>query len=171
MKKLLLFTVLILSFFSTSFAENPSFIDFTKVLNQSKAGGAAQEYLKKKFEDESKKFKIQGDEIKKKEKEIISQKKLITQEEYKKKVVELRKKVAKLQESKANSLKNLSKSRTDAKNKLLKAVNPIVKKYMKDNNIRLVIDKSSVLMGDSTLEITDQIIAILNKNLSSIDIK
>ena len=40
----------------------------------------------------------------------------------------------------------------------------IIKKYMEDNKIRVIVAKQSVVLGDKTLEITDQIIAILNKN-------
>jgi Skp family chaperone for outer membrane proteins len=39
---------------------------------------------------------------------------------------------------------------------------------MEDNNIGLVLDKKSVILGDVKLEITDQIIAILNKELPSL---
>ena len=88
----------------------------------------------------------------------------------KKKVETLRKKVAKSQKDKQNSFNNIAKSRNDAKQKLVKAVNPIIKKYMEDKNIKIVLDKQSVVMGDVTLEITDQIIAILNKELPSVKI-
>ena len=63
----------------------------------------------------------------------------------------------------------MSKSRNDAKVSLLKAVNPIIKDYMEENKIRLIINKNSVVLGDTNLEITDQIIAILNKKLPSIN--
>ena len=36
---------------------------------------------------------------------------------------------------------------------------------MEDNKIRIILDKKSIIMGDTKLEITDQIIAILNKEL------
>ena len=88
----------------------------------------------------------------------------------KKKVQVLRKKVATLQENKQESFERISNSRAEAKEKLLKAINPILKKYMTDNNVRMIVDKKIVLMGDSNLEITDQIISILNKELSSIKI-
>ena len=39
---------------------------------------------------------------------------------------------------------------------------------MEDNNVRLVLDKQSVVLGDTQLEITDKIIQILNKELPSI---
>tara|TARA_B110000211_G_scaffold222535_1_gene271344 strand:- start:1178 stop:1306 length:129 start_codon:yes stop_codon:yes gene_type:complete len=41
---------------------------------------------------------------------------------------------------------------------------------MEDNNIRLILDKKSVVMGDTNLEITNQIIAILNKEVPSLKI-
>ena len=41
---------------------------------------------------------------------------------------------------------------------------------MEDNNIRLILDKKSVVMGDANLEITNQIIVILNKEVPSLKI-
>ena len=114
--------------FSNSNAEDIHFIDFKKVLNQSKAGAKAQNILKKKLDDASKKFKKQEADLRKQEQEIISQKKLITNEEFKKKVEALRKKVADLQKQKQDTFNNIGKSRSDAKKELLKAVNPIMKK-------------------------------------------
>ena len=39
---------------------------------------------------------------------------------------------------------------------------------MEDNKIRIVLDKQSIILGDTTLEITDKIIDILNKEVTSI---
>ena len=41
---------------------------------------------------------------------------------------------------------------------------------MVDNKIRIILDKKSVMLGDAGLEITDQIIEILNKELKSLKI-
>jgi outer membrane protein len=169
-KKLIFTTIIFLTYSFTSFADNSHFIDFTKVLNKSKPGAGAQKTLKDRFESESKKFKKIEENIKKEESEIISQKKILSPEEYKKKVESLRKKVADLQKKKQVSFNNIAKSRNSAKEALLKAVNPIVKKYMEDNKIRIVLNKQSVILGDSTLEITDEIIAILNKEFPSLTI-
>ena len=70
-------TVLIigLSLFSNAYASDAYFIDFKKVLNESKAGADAQKILKKKLETASNKFKKQEGELRKQEQEIISQKK------------------------------------------------------------------------------------------------
>jgi len=169
-KKIFLLLVLSLFSHSVSLADNSHFIDWTKVLNKTKAGAEAQEKLKKNFQSESSKFKKQEAGIKEEEKKLIAQKNVITKDEYLKKVQELRNKVANLQKARQNSLKKLSESRNLAKKNLLTKINPIVQKYMTDNNIRMILDKKGVLMGDKTLEITDKIITIINKEITSIKI-
>ena len=174
MKKIIIQTLSILFFFSLtapgSFADNTYFIDFAKVLNESKAGSKFQTNLKKKIQSQSTKFKKEEDNLRKRESEIISQKSTITKEEYKKKVEELRKKVSDLQKNKKNSFNSIAKSRNKAKLELLKAVTPIMKKYMEDNKIRMIVKKESVILGDSSLEITTQIIDILNRDLKSLKV-
>ena len=170
MKKIIFITIIFLTYAFNSFADGSHFIDFTKVLNASKPGAEAQKKLTEKIKSERKKFRDLEVKIKKEESEIISQKKAISTEDYKKKVIALRNKVAELEKNKKNSFNNIAKSRNDAKKTLLKSVNPIIKKYMEDKNIKIVLDKQSVVMGDVTLEITDQIIAILNKELPSVKI-
>ena len=169
-KKLICVTILFLAFSLNSFADNSYFIDYKKVLNTSKPGSAAQLELKNKFESESKKFKKIEEDIKKEEIKIISEKKTLSAEAYKKKVETLRKKVFDLQKNKQASFKKIAKSRNDAKQKLQEILSPIIKKYMENNNIRIILDKEAVIMGDSTLEVTDQIIVILNKELPSLKI-
>ena len=42
---------------------------------------------------------------------------------------------------------------------------------MKENKILLVLDKKGILLGDTGLDITSDIIKILNKELKSLNIK
>ena len=41
---------------------------------------------------------------------------------------------------------------------------------MKDNKIRLVLDKKNIIIGDSSLDLTDKIIELLNKEIKSLKI-
>lgn len=168
LKILIVFFLFFNLFFLNSYADNSYFIDFSKVLNQSTAGAKAQKELQNKFQKESEKFQKEEEELKKQEADIISQKKVISNEDYQKKVQDLRNKVSSLQKKKLESLNSIATSRSEAKKKLLNVVNPIIKKYMEENNIRLVLDKQNVILGDATLEITDIIIEILNKELQSL---
>ena len=158
-------------FVNLSFADIPHYIDFSKVLNQSKAGKEAQDFLKNKFESESKKFAEDEKKLRKEESDIISKKKLITNEEYQKKVEALRKKVSQLQKNKQDSLKNIATLRSRARTELLKNLNPLIRDYMEKNKIRIVLDKKSILLGDVKLDITDEIIKLLDKKLKSIKLK
>ncbi len=159
------------TFANFSFADIPHYVDFSKVLNQSKAGKEAQNYLKSKFESESKKFSQEEKKLRKEESEIISKKKLITKEEYQKKVEALRKKVSQLQKNKQDSLKNIAQLRTKARTELLKNLNPLMREYMEKNKIRIVLDKKSILLGDKKLDLTDEIIDLLDKKIKSIKLK
>ena len=82
----------------------------------------------------------------------------------------MRKKVSSLQSERNKLLENISKERSKARKELLKNLNPILLDYMKENNVRMIIDRKSILLADENLDITDEIISILNKKLTSIKI-
>ena len=83
----------------------------------------------------------------------------------------MRKKVAKLQKDKQKSLSDIAKLRASAKNQLLEKLKPILRTYMESRKIRLVIDKKEVLYGDQNLEITGDIISLLNKDVKELNLK
>lgn len=149
-------------------ADVPHYLDFKYVLNQSDAGKKAQDTLKKKLESGLKKIATTEKSLQEEEKQIIQQKKLIKPEEYKKKVEALRKKVSNLQKERNTLLQSVSKQRTKAKNTLLKNLNPILENYMKEKNIKMIIDKKNLLLADKSLDITKEITKILNQKLKSI---
>ncbi len=167
-----LFCILILlNFGNKALANDVYFIDFSKVMNESKAGKKAQDYLQKEFKNSNKKFNDTAKKLKDEENKIVSQKNVLSKEEYKKKADELRKKVFDLNKNRQNSIKSIASMRKKAKDELLKALNPILVKYMEENKITVIIDKKNVLMGNKKFELTSKIIEILNKELNSINLK
>ena len=42
--------------------------------------------------------------------------------------------------------------------------------YMKTNNIKIIIDKKNVLLGDASLDLTKTITELLNKELKSLNL-
>ena len=99
---------------------------------------------------------------------IIKQKKLLKPDEYKVKVDKLRSQVSSLQKERNTLLESTSKQRNKARNELLKNLNPIIKSYMQEKKIRMVVDKKSLLLADDNLNITKEIMGRLNKQLKSI---
>ena len=118
----------------------------------------------------NKKFNDTAKKLKEEENKIIGQKNVLSKDDYRKKADELRKKVFALNKDREKSIKNIATKRKKAGDEMLKNLNPILGKYMEDNNITVVIDKKHVLMGNKKFEITSQIIEILNKNLKSLNL-
>ena len=153
---------------NNSFASDVYFIDLKKILNQSKAVKQAQQFLLKKFETESKKFEKEGQALKKEETDLISKKKLVSKEEYKESLTALREKNINYQKKRRKASNDMLVKKNEARAKLIKALNPILKKYMEDNNIQIILDKKNVLVSNSKFELTDEILKILDKELKSI---
>ena len=149
-------------------ADTPYFLDFKYILNESEAGKKAQTFLKNKLETGIKDLKNKEKKIQEEEKKIIAQKKVISSEEYKKQVENLRSKVKSLQKERNNLIETVAKQRSKARNELLKNLNPIIKDYMKEKKIRMVVDKKSLLLADENLNITNDIINLLNSKIKSI---
>ncbi len=168
--KIFIFTIFILNCYNFASSAEVYFVDIKKILNESKAGKKAQSFLKKKFENENKKFEKEGSDLKKEESDLIAQKKIITSEEYKKKLNSLREKSINYQKKKRQASKEWLQKKNDARVKLVSALNPILQKYMKENNIEMIVDKKYILLANSNFELTDKILKILDKELKSINL-
>ena len=169
--KIIFFVFLILNFYNLSFAEETYFIDMNKLLNQSKAGKEAQDFLKKKIITRDKKFKEEGEVLKKEEIDLIAKKKTLSADEYKKTLNQLREKNIKFQRKRGNLTKAITTQRAEARNNLLKAIDSILTKYMLENNIQIIIYRKYIVMANSKLDLTDKILEILNKELKSLNLK
>ena len=147
------------------------FLDLAYVLNNSKAGKGAQDYLKKTYNDNLKKFMDMEKALKKEEQDLLAKKTVLSKEEYQKRTDELRKKVIDYQSQRRLSLEKISKQRAEARKKLIEELDPILDKYINENSISLVIDKKNMVMGNKDLDITNTIVDLLNKELPSISLK
>ena len=169
--KIIFFVFLILNFYNVSFAEETYFIDMNKLLNQSKAGKEAQDFLKKKITTGDKKLKEEGKLLKKEEIDLITKKKTISADEYKKKLNQLREKNVKFQRKRASFATAIATQRAEARNKLLKALDPILTKYMSENNVQIIIYRKYIVVAQSKLDLTDKILEIFNKEFKSLNLK
>ena len=63
-----------------------------------------------------------------------------------------------------NKLNNkLTSKKNEYTNNILKIMNPLLTKYDEKNNILLVLEKKNILVGIKTLDITNDILKILNQ--------
>jgi len=167
MKKFFL-TLLITLWSSFLFAETPYYLDFNYILNESNAGKKAQTTLKNRLDSGIKSLNGKEKSIQESEKKLIQKKKIISAEEYKKEIQTLRASVAKLQKERSELINSIAKKKKKAKDELLKNLNPIIKDYMIEKKIRMVVNKKALVLADENLDITQDIIKIFNTKLKEI---
>jgi len=173
MKYLVKFFVvtLLLLICTHTFAEQKIVVlDMKILLNSSKAGKGAQDFLVKSFTDNQKKFSDREKELKKEEADLLEKKNILSKVEYTKKTDSLRKKVIDYQSERRASLDKISAQRAESRATLIKKIEPILDAYIKENNISLVIDKKDMLGGRPELDITKAIIEKLDKELPSLNL-
>jgi len=174
MKYLVKFFVVTFLFFIYTHAsaeQKIAYLDMKFVLNNSKAGKGAQDFLQKSFKENQKKFLDEENALKKNENDLLAQKTILTKKEYQKKSDDLRKKVIDYQLQRRATLEKITSQRAEARQKLLEKLDPIMKTYIKENDISLIIDRKNVLMGNTNLDITNIIVEKLNKEFPSLSIK
>ena len=168
--KIIIIILVSLGFYSQSLASDVYFVDIKYVLNNSKAGKKAQTFLKKKFDDENEKLKKQSVSLKKEESDLISKKKLISNEDYKNKLNLLREKNIEYQKKRRSESNDWLKKKNEARSKMIKTLNPILQKYMNENNIEIIVDKKNILLANSKYDLTGIILKLLDKELKSINL-
>ena len=62
------------------------------------------------------------------------------------------------------------KKKIDATSKLLKEITPILADYSKKNKISIILKKKDILLGRTDLEITNEIIDIVNSKVKKINL-
>lgn len=148
-----------------------SYIDISYLLNNSSAGKSISSQIKKINDSNVKKLKIEEDKIKKEESDLISKKNVLSKSEYEKKLINFREKVKKYKITRNNFINDVNKKRINAEAGLIKELSPILAEYLEKNNISLVIQKKNIIIGKSELDITKDIIKILDKKIKKITIK
>ena len=173
MKYLVKIFVIIIFLFcnNLSYAENLIvYIDMEKILNESKSGMSINKQLEKIHKMNIKEFKKIEDELKKKEESIIAQKNILSKEDYTKKIKILRDNTNSYRKNRQEKINLLTKKRIESSEKLLSIINPILSDYSKVNNISIILQKKNVVLAKTDLNITNNIIDILNSKIESINL-
>ena len=169
--KIFVVTLLFINCTYASAEQKIATIDMKYILNNSKAGKGAQDFLLKSFKDNQNQFKDKEKALKEEENDLLKKRNILSKEDYTKKANELRKQVIDYQSNRQSSLDKIAQQRSESKNKLMKEISPILDAYMKENSISLVFDKKDMLGGKPELDVTDIIIERLNKKLPSLNLK
>ena len=158
MKKLyFIFFFLVLSNFSYA-DDKVVYLNVNYLLSESEVGKYVNSNLKKISDNNNKVFKNFEDELKSDEEKLLTQQNILKKEDYDKKLSELRSKFISYQDEKKVKTKELNLLRNNAGNIILKNINEILTEYSKNNSISLIIQKQSIIIGKTELDVTNDIL-------------
>jgi outer membrane protein len=148
-----------------------AFIDMDKVISTSKSGSSILKQLTdlnnknlKFLKDEEKKFK-------EKETKLISQKNIISEADFNSKVNELKSEIKNYNQNRNKMLADFNKLKIDNTNSLLKLINPILIKFSNHKEIAIILQKKDLIVAKTQLDITDEVIKIVNSEVKEFKIK
>ena len=168
---LIVISTVLFGFIFTSANSEISFIDMDKVLNSTKVGSSFIKQIIKIEKVNSAKFKKKAEELKDKEAKIIAQKNILDSDEFNKKVSNLRSQITDYNLNRQKILESIKKKKIDNTTELLKLINPLIAKYSEDNSISIILQKKDIIVGKNNLDITNDVIEIIDKNISEFKIK
>ena len=153
---------------SNIYANEISFINLNKIMNDSIVG----QYINNKIKIEKNKileeFKNTEKTLKDNENKILSQKNLLKIEEYNKKVANLKNDVANYNSQRKKILSQFKIKQNKVSQEVISQINIILTEYMKDRSISLIIRKKDIIVAKKELDITDEIIVLLDKKIKEI---
>ena len=147
------------------------FIDMDRLVSASKPGSSIFRQLKDINNKNLNFLKIEEKKFKEKEKKLIAQKNIITETDFTNKVEKLKSEINNYNQDRNKMIEEFNKLKVEITNNLLKQINPILAKYSAENEISIILQKKDLIIGKTELDITDEIITIINNEIKEFKIK
>ena len=147
------------------------FVDMDKLVSVSKPGSSIFNQLKDINQKNLNFLKEEEKRFKEIEKKLIAQKNIISEADFENKIKELKSEVNSYNQNRSNMIEKFNKLKVDNTNKLLKLINPILTKFSNDNDISIILQKKNLIIGKTELDITDEVIKIINSEIKDFKIK
>ena len=148
-----------------------AFINMDKVMSTSKSGISILKQLTDLKNKNTKFLEKEEKRFKEKETKLISQKNILSEVDFKKKIDELKVEIKNYNQNRNKMIKDFNKLKVDNTNNLLKLINPILIKFSNDKEISIILQKKDLVVGKTELDITKEIIKIINAEVKEFKIK
>ena len=171
-KKLIYIKILVLFFLSFASANaKVVYLDLDFIIKNSTAGKKLYKDLSNSLLNENKKFDKEFQNLKKVETKIISQKKIITTDAYDIKIKEFKNNVEIFNKKRKIYLSEFNKKKDFNISELVKQINLILSNYSKKNSITLIMHRKNIIIGKTELDITNDILILVDDKINNIIIK
>ena len=148
-----------------------AFIDMDKILSTSKSGSSILKQLTDLNNKNSKFLKDEKKKFQEKETKLIAQKNILSETDFQNKVNELKSEIKSFNQNRSKILSDFNKLKVDNTNYLLELINPILVKFSDDKGIAIILQKKDLVVAKTQLDITDEVIKIINSEVKEFKIK
>ncbi len=168
--------VIIFSFFITLIytkikAETKvAFVEMDRIMSESLVGKSVIEQLDKLDNKNKKSFLEKKKTLNLKKDKVNSQKNILSKEEYEKKVINLNNEFATFQNEANEKIEDLRTKRNNAMKKILGELQVLLSEYSKKNNLTFIIDQKNIVIGRSDLNVTKDILKLLDQKIKKIKV-
>ena len=169
--KIIFFFLINLVISNYSYSQNIVFADLDKIIKNSDAGKKIITHFLNENKILLNEFESIKNEIKKKEQALISQKNLLAEDEYSKKIDNLKIEVNNFNSMSNKKLKELNDLKILVSNSFKKEINKVLKEFSEKNKIDLIISSNQILIGKSNIDVTNDLLIIVNKKITKFEIK
>ena len=144
--------------------EKVAFVDLNYILSESNSGKKILQDLNSLSKKNEEIFKSTESDLNNQQNEIKKLKNIISETEYNEKINKLKKEVTNYNKLKADKLKSFENEKKTELDNFFLSLNEILNKYMKENNIGIIIEKKSVIMANKVLDVSNNVIKLLDGN-------
>ena len=164
--------IIFLFFTNLAFSEQKiAFINMDKVISTSNSGSSILKQLNDLNNKNLQFLKKEEKKFKEKETKLISQKNIISDVDFQNQIKKLKSEIKNYNQNRNKMLKDFNKLKVDNTNNLLKLINPILVKFSNDEEISIILQKKDLVVAKTELDITDDVIKIVNSKIKEFKIK
>ena len=151
--------------------QNIAFIDMNRIINETKAGSSILKQLNDVNNKILKKLSVEEENLKKKEIKLISQKNILSSSDFEVNFNKLKTEINEYNQNKNKIINNFNKKKTINTNEFLLIINKIIAEYSDTKDISIILQKKYLVLAKNELDLSDEIIAIIDKNIKKFKIK
>ena len=166
MKTLFKISIFYLFFLQSALSnEKIAYLDIDFILSNSNKGMSIIKLLEKTNQDNITKLQEKEKILKKMESDIDKKKNILSEDEINDQILDLKNKIVAFRKEKQKIVSDFNNLKKKEITVLMNLINPIIKDYLKEKSISIVLDKKNILIGQKSYDITNDILEVVNTKL------
>jgi len=154
-----------ITFYSKAYSNNLAYVNIEFLFENSNLGKSISQNMNKIKSEKNKFLKTEEEKLIILENEIKKIKNVISEDELNKKILILKNNVNSYNNKKKKILEELQNKHNLELINFFDKINPILQVYMEQKSISLLFEKKNIFIGKSNIDITNDVLLIINKEL------